>query len=310
MLDITPEELDIEPDKITSNYYISENIKKIKKKIPPISKDVLIKYSFITDHLAGKDVIIYEYKKFLVLKSNDYFGDTSIETNTPRNATIIAEEETDMAYLPSKLYYEQVATEKASLLERKITSLYSRYFFNKIKYEKFAKKYYYWFVEERYIKDEIIFNEGEDIKYLYFIQEGSVELSTSRSMKEIESLINLFIAKKERFIKTDDYGSNGNKNEFNLEKHFYKYSKTHSSRNDFVNYINQKQRNKLIILNHNEDIGLVSFFLGKKYITTGTIISNQAKLYKIDVDYLKQILRSEYDCKYEFFERMKIIKFY
>ena len=305
LLNIKPEELGIDPNEVNSNFYINDNLKKIIRKIPPISNDILDKYFFIEDKIYVKDIIVYEYNKFLTLKTNNYFGDSAIETNTPRNATIIAEEETDIAYLPNKLYYAQIASEKALLLEKKISSLHSRYFFNKVKYNKFSKKYYYFFLIEKYDKNDIIFNEGETIKYIYFIQEGSVELSTSRSINEMDSLIKLCLEKKKNLTEEDDDSNNIKRNENKKDNDFYSYNQINSHKDDLVEFLNQKKRNKLGILNSNEDIGALSYFLGKKYLTACKVISNHAKVYKIDIDYLKQILHNEYDCKEEFIKRMK-----
>ena len=311
LLDLTPEELGLEPDKITDNFYINDHIKSIKKRIPTISKGDIDKYSFINEHFFRREVIIYEYKKFLELNSNDYFGESAIETNTPRNATIIAEEETDMAYLPNKLYMAQIASEKSILLEKKISSLHSSYFFSKVKYHKFAKNYYNWFVYEKYIKNDTIFYEGENIKYFYFIQEGSIELTTSKSMNEIESLINILIDKKgnivgKKLIDNERALNDSESIENQNDKNSFDYSKNNSEPDyDFLKYLKIKQQNKLIILNNNEDIGIVSFLLGAKYISTCTVISKFAKIYKIDVDYLNQMIQNEFDCREEFIRRMK-----
>ena len=312
LLDLTPEELGLEPDKVTDNFYVNDHIKSIKRRIPTISKSDIDKYSFINEHFFRKEVIIYEYKKFLELNSNDYFGDSAIETNTPRNATIVAEEETDMAFLSNKLYLAQIASEKSILLEKKISTLHSSYFLSKVKYHKFAKNYYNWFVYEKYIKNDTLFYEGENIKYLFFIQEGSVELTTSKSMNEIESLINILLDKKGNIVGTklignqkalNDSESIENQNDNNSNS--FNYSKINSESDDFLNYLNMKQKNKLIILNNNEDIGIISFLLGTKYISTCTVISKFAKIYKIELDYLNQILKNEFDCREEFIRRMK-----
>ena len=310
LLDLTPEELGLDPDKVTDNFYVNDHIKTIKKRIPTITKSDIDKYSFINEHFFRREVIIYEYKKFLELNSNDYFGDSAIETNTPRNATIIAEEETEMAYLSNKLYMAQIASEKSILLEHKISSLHSSYFFSKVKYHKFAKNYYNWFVNEKFIKNDTLFYEGENIKYFFFIQEGSVELTTSKSINEIESLINILIDKKGNIVgkklldkenSLNDSESIENKN----DKNNFNYSKNISEPYDFLKYLKIKQKNKLIILNDNEDIGIVSFLLGSKYISTCTVISKFAKIFKIDVDYLNQIIHNEFDCREEFLRRMK-----
>ena len=311
LLNIKPEELGIDPNLVTSNYYINDNLKKIIKKIPPIASDIIEQYSFISDYLTKKEVIIYEYNKFFTLQTNDYFGDSGIEANSPRNYTIIAEEDTEIAYLSNKLYFAQIASEKAIILQNKILNLHRSNFFHKIKFYKFSKKYYSWFISEKYAKGDILFNEGENIKFFYFIEEGSVELSLNKSMYEINSLINLIEEKKQILVRSsyhDIIFSNLNKNEgeyINPQNNIYNYSQISSTFDDIINYLNQKQSNKLIILNSKEDIGIASYFLGSNYLCSCEVVSKYAKIYKIDIDYLNQMLESEYEIKWEFFRRLK-----
>ena len=43
-----------------------------------------------------KEVYIYHDQKFLSLETNSHFGDSAMDANTTRNATIIASEDTDV----------------------------------------------------------------------------------------------------------------------------------------------------------------------------------------------------------------------
>jgi CRP-like cAMP-binding protein len=293
LIGVKPEEIGLDSSLINSDSYILNNIKTIKRKIPPISEVTMQKYSFINNYQIQKEVAIFEYKKIAVLNFNDYFGDNAIEHHTIRDTTVVAEEDIEAAYLPNKLYYSQIASLKTVVLENKISILHSCYFFTRINYSKFAKKYYKLFINEKYSKGEVVFNEGEEIKYLYFIQEGNVELFTSKSMNEIETLINILIKKKSENRKESKDNNN------------YLYSQLNSERNDLADYVNQKQNNKLIILNKHEDIGAVSYYLGNNYLTSCNVISNTLKVYKIDIKDLNEILRREYECKEEFIKRMQ-----
>ena len=294
IIDIKPNELGINENMINSNTYIHNHIKSIKKKIPNISEITLNKYSFIKNYIIKKEVITYEYRKISELKSNDYFGEYDIENNLIRNETIIAEERTEIAYLPNKLYYNQIAIVKAKELEHKMYYLHTKFFFNKIKYIKFSKKYYRLFIKQNYVKDDILFNEDEKIKYLYFIKKGNVQLYTSKSMNEIEKLINLLIEKKSE-----------NKEKEITKDNFFSYTQVSSNNKDIFKYINEKQLNKLIILNNNEDIGVVSYYLGNKYLSSCVVKSNTAEIYKLDIKYMKIMFNNEYEFKDEFIKRMK-----
>ena len=310
LLDITPEELGIDPNLVTSNYYINDNLKKIIKKIPHITQDLIKKYSFIYDSLIKKEVTIYEYKIFLSLKANDYFGDSAIETNSHRNATIVAAEDTDIAYLPYILYSTQIATEKAIILQHKIIDLHHSSFFHNIKLVKFSKEYFCLFISEKYYKGDIVFSEGEEIKYLYFIEEGSVELSVNKSVNEIEKIIYL-IEENKRNLKKNNYIDIllNKENEYKTidanKTNLYDYSKIDATEDTIDKVLKEKNFNRIIILTNKEDIGIVSHFLGNKYLCTCKVISNNAKIYKIEIDYLYQILNNEKEIISDFCIRLK-----
>jgi hypothetical protein len=207
--------------------------------------------------------------------------ETSISDNTlDEEETIIAEENCDMAVLSNKLYSEQILSEKSVLLDQRISDLHENHFFREIKYGKFSKKYFKLFINEKYKKEDIIFNEGDEVKYLYFIQEGTVELSLNKSINEIEFLIDCLLDKKD--IISEDSKSDlrlkdlmkGNYifEEFLSQQNFNKNSNyiqlPNSNEEIDVNYLNEKQNNKLIILKNNEDFGIISLILGNKYIAT------------------------------------------
>lgn len=318
LLDIKPEELGLYQEYINDGFYINDRRNKILKKIPIISPDLIKQYYFIFDDMLKNEVTIYEYKNILSLKTYDYFGDSSTETNIPRISTIIAEEETDLAYLSNELYFSQIASEKAILLQIKIKKLHQNYFFNSIKFDKFSTKYFTLFINERYSKGDILFTEGEKIRFLYFIQEGSIEISINKNMNEIDSLINLMKEKKDILTKNNytEYNFNflkeiepNNDNSLNLlkkkESLEYEYKQINSTYNEINNFLQQKQNNKIIILNTSEDIGIVSYFLGNEFLGTCEIVSKIAKIYKIEKKYLEQILEEEINIKNKFYQRLK-----
>ena len=297
LIDIKPEFFGINPSKINSVLYLNNNIKLIKKKLPPISEETIQKYSFFNNYIIKKDVIIYEYNNISSLKGNDYFGDIYIEKHSVRESSAIAENETEVAFLPIKLYYIQIGSLKAALFEKKINNLYSNYFFKKINYKKFERIYFKLFTNEKYSKGDVLFKEGDKIDYLYFILEGSVQLYSTQSMNEIEELINILLEKKESL--------DNNNNNNTLDNSNYIYSQLNTESNDLVKYLNKKQQNKLINLHSNEDAGIISFLIGGNYLATCVIDSNNAKIYKIDVHNMNLILREENEAKKQLFKRIK-----
>ena len=314
LINLEPLELNLDPNKFCSEGYTHEYLKTVKKKFPNISHILFDQYSFFNDYTTKNNVIIYEYKKIKTLKANDFFGNNNFEIRGPMNETIVVEEDCDMAVLSNKLYSEQIASEKNILVEQKINDLHQNHFFRKIKYTKFSKKYFKLFINEKYNKNDIIFNEGDEIKYIYFIQEGIVQLSMFKSVDEIEFLIDalsdkndIILEKNKSEIKLKDLTENNyTYEEMLLNNNNNSYIQLSNANEEIdINYLNQKQSNQLIILNNKEDIGLISLILGNKYISSCSIKSNTANIYKLDINYLRHILSHESECNEEFIVRLK-----
>ena len=290
LLKISLEEIELDITQINSTNHLINCSKLIKKKLQNIPEKILQKYSFLDDNIIKKNVTIYKQEICESLKVNDFFGDDLIKEE--HALTAISENSTELAALPIKLYNSEIANLKSMILEGKISDLHSSHFFNKMKYYKFRKKYYNLFLFEKFYNGDILFKEGEEIKKIYFIKEGKVELYTSKSMNEIESLMALLI-KKKKSIQLNDNSQKTIDDKLN-------YSNINSSYDDLVNFLEQKQKNKLLFLTKNEEIGLVSNFLGSHYLTSCSIVSKEAKIYSIDVKYINQMLNEEYECVNEY----------
>ena len=68
--------------------------------------------------ISGPLLLIFTlYKPFLSLETNDYFGDSALDSKTTRNATIIASEDTDVGYLEMGLYNSNLGEEDSPILQ-------------------------------------------------------------------------------------------------------------------------------------------------------------------------------------------------
>ena len=297
LLQLNPEELGLELDQINSINYLINNIKAIKKKLFFVSDQTVQKYSFLDDILIKKNVTIYKNEIFQNLKVNDYFGDDIIQEE--HSLTAISDDITEVAVLPIKLYNSEIALLKSIALENKITNLYSSHFFHAIKYNKFRDRYFKLFITEKYYNGDILFKEGEEIKYIYFIQEGSIQLYSTKSINETDDLITL-LNKKKNTINLNTNNISRKQTETNLN-----YSIINSKYDDLVNYLEQKQKNKVLFLTKNEEIGLVSNFIGSDYLTSCIVVSKEAKLYKINVEHINKMLIEDKDCVEEYYQRIE-----
>ena len=295
-LNIEPEELDLDSSKIKSKEYIFLRIKQIKSKLADISSDKIKKYKFIVDHNKRKQVKLYKYMSFLKLDKNSFFGESAMGTNEKRNATIKVSEDSYLGYLSASLYKTNFFAEKKLVTENKMNFLHSKFFFNKISLKRFAKKYFNLFISESFINGNIIFNETEPINFVYFIEEGMIELSSSKTILEIE----IFLEGLQNRISLDDGESQ------------LIYKKISSNTEDLKTYLNKTQKNRILIVGKSEILGLESFYYNIPYFTTARVISSRAKIFKIDAKQLIQILKIEVDCladlKNLVFNKIKILK--
>ena len=302
LINIKLEDLGFDITQINSVNYLMNSAKLVKKRLNYIPEQIFQKYYFLDDNIIRKEVKIYRNENCNNLKFNDYFGDDAI--NDIHTLTAISDDITEIAALPIKLYNSEIANLKSIVLEKKIFNLYSSHFFKQMKYINFKKKFFKLFSYNKYYKDDILFTEGEKVQYVYFIQEGTVQLYTSKSINEIESLLTSLL-KKKKTLKLNNININTNNN---TGKEIYDeiiYSKINSSYDDIINYLDQKQNNKLLFLSDKEEIGLVSNFVGNEYITSCIVVSKEAKIYKIDVKCINRMLIEEGDCVDEYNLRLE-----
>jgi len=303
-VDIPPLKLALTERTASNNNFLRQNMKIIKNCLPyDITDDLLSKYDFIFDNKIKNEIIIYEQTKFLSLETNDYFGDSALDVKTTRNATIIASEDVDLGYLEMNSYIHNIGEEKSKLIKKKIKFLKKNFFFKKIDKTKFEKKYFGYFISTIYKKGDILFKENESPLFAYFIEEGKVELSSKQNPIEMEATIEALSEKRKDIINNEITTNKSNNNDD--EKEDLLYSKLNSNFIDLKEYINKKENNKILILKKNEDIGIISFYFKCPYITDCTVVSNKAKIFKINSNYLTEILSNEPNCMSDLNKRVK-----
>jgi signal-transduction protein with cAMP-binding, CBS, and nucleotidyltransferase domain len=69
------------------------------------------------------------------------------------------------------------------------------FFFDEVPFPAFERLFANFIYEEKQSKDVII-KENSPMKYIYFIKEGNIEITTSKSLLELSQLIKKLIEKK------------------------------------------------------------------------------------------------------------------
>ena len=280
LVDISPIDLGLNPAKIHLIEYIHKNIDEIKSRMPLITREELKFYEFIDDKKNKKEVTVFEYESFLKMNKKEYFGDNAQIRKATRNATAKTKENCCLGYVNVELYSLNYYKEKKNIYDKKLNFIYSNFFFQKISLKKFDNRYFNFFISENYINNDYIYNENSSSNYIFFIEEGTVELTSTKSIIEIQMLL--------KGLKDKDNNNN------NIEK--YDYDKINSNWNEIKNYVIKKQMNKLLVLGKKNVLGLESFFYQIPYITNARVISPTAKLIKIDSEHLYQIIIRSNEC--------------
>ena len=297
-VNIRPHELGLTEKEASNEAFVRKNFDKIKKFFPyKLTSHLIDKYHFITDQHMSKDVVIYKQEIFMSLETNSYFGDTAIDEETTRNATVIASENTEVGYVEMSLYHAHIQQEKIKLIYKRVRFFLENFFFNRLNHNIFERKYFSFFIANNYIKGDVLFTENQKADFVYFIEDGIVELSSSKNIIEMQMLLQIIQNKIKDIENTFSHFQDEGEREF-------LYNNIKNDCGELIKYCKKKERNKLLILKNNEDIGLISFFYDIPYISDCVVASNTAKIYKIEFKYLNQILGNEQSCIYDLIKRI------
>ena len=277
LVNMTLKDLDLTQETVHSYEHLSTQI---EEKLPFVPPFLLNKYKFIVDKDTKKSVKLIKYTRVLILGNNEFFGESAMGENETRNATIRVLEDSYIGYLSANLYKTNFFAEKKLAMQNKVHFLNTRFFLKYINLKRFSKKYFNLFVYEKYLHGYTLFRENEELNYVYFIENGLVELSSTKTMLEIEIFLK---GLKEKYLLKD-------------EENHLKYKALKSRTKDLEDYLNKTQKSKILIVGRNETLGIESFFYGIPYFVTAKIVSQRAKIFKISVEQLSQILNIEKDC--------------
>ena len=299
LVNMSYKDFQLNPEKLDNQSYIKENIKKIKIYLPDISTAIISKYLFFVEKTAPKEVTIYQYSSFLTLETKSHFGDSAMDSNTTRNATIRAAEDTHTAYINCNSYFNNVVVEKVALIDKKVQFLNSNFIFSKIGPKRFEHRYFGLFIDKNYKKGDIIYNEGDKPLNVYFIEQGDVELYTSKNIYELQTVIEYLENKRIKLMRAKD-------EEFSEEKNYiFTYDKIKCEDTYLRKDIIRKNKKKIFLLKENEDLGILSFYFGYPYFTTSIVSSPTAKIYQIDNKYLSDLILKEKICYNDLINRVE-----
>lgn len=223
----------------------------------------------ITSNLINKKeqksrVKIYRYYEVVTLTNGQKFGDVAFSLEKKRTGTIIATEDSDMAFLSKDNYLNLLKEFNDQIIKKNIQILLSSKLFTSLTSAFLKKKHIMnLFVIQLASRHQIIMKENSEVNQFYFIKSGNIELSINKSLFEIDTII----AKL-----------GGRVNEYHVAL---------QSNPKFVKYYQEtKIKKKIFILQESEYVGLEDMTVPRKN-EINTVEEFRNKLVQLDWPLIK-----------------------
>ena len=140
-----------------------------------------------------KHIILYGYYQVATLQEFKTFGDVALAASSSyRTATIISIGKTILGQIGNKVYSKCIKTCMDLVRYKNVSELINIPIFKDIEIDQFNERYFNHFHLSIFKRGDIIFNQKEERKNVYFIKEGEIELFMKGSIVDINKIINEF----------------------------------------------------------------------------------------------------------------------
>lgn len=280
---------------INSDDNVNTVIDKIKACIDDITYEQYTKYSYILNTTTKHEVTLYTFKPTKTMHEGDYFGE-SIHNNSKYNCKCYTSDDTQLCVISNYIYNTYLHIDKNNSMLKEINFLYDKYFFRKIVKRKFEREYFKLFTKRIYKKHQTIITEDFLLQHIYFIQDGTIELSSNKSVVETH-----------HSIKQLTRGSSPYNNNTEIYNSFF--SNIRSKPLHMLSQLTDKASKTIVVTSSNEVLGVDSMLHKiNRYLYTAKVVSNYATVYALSVDDLMFILENEGNEVARDFERTAVMK--
>ena len=263
--------------------YTLQNEKKIFDSLNVIDVELMKRYNYLTK-VKEEEMIVYYKCEFLnEIEENEYFGNS--EHKVYKNKVIALTNDLHIMCIKADLYNEYVRRLNSKVIGSQINFLLDNFYFHPL-YKGFFEKYYFKYFElVEYKVKQIIVNENDPIRYVYFIKSGSVKLTSTRSIAENHLLIELI---KNILLKSDKENTDNIKLDINNL-----YNNVTNNLEYFSKDMNIKNKVHIMTLQSNNCIGSGCLYYGFNYLYTAEVNSEIVELYKIPIDKIMRIVNDK-----------------
>ena len=209
-----------------------------------------------------RKLIIPCYEIFSDLKTGATFGEDGLEPEGKfRTSTIISiEDETYLGYI-NKNEYDLLIHESVDKRKKNIFNIILHFsLFRAISQAIFERKYLNYFRDKIFEINHCLFKEGDEVEYMYFINDGEYELSVNKNIIEVNNMIMKYKKILKKITKTNEI-NNINLNLADEIKQNSNLIVNKNFRSDIANkIIFEKKYIKLNILYAKDIIGLSDMY--------------------------------------------------
>ena len=222
-----------------------------------------------------KKITLWKYHKVCELNDGKTFGDIALSKYyNHRTATVISLNNCFFGILDKESYDICIKNLQERCRKDEINLLLSNNIFSEIDPVNFEKHFYNYFTKIRLKRQEIVFENGEEVFYIYFVFKGEIEIESNLSPFNLN-----YVYKK----------LTGRINE-KEEKKIKRINNLYSEMDD---YYHRNKLIRLIILKNEGIIGMNDFIIDGKYFCRGIVKSVYCDLFCIEKKFFIKVLKDE-----------------
>ena len=262
---------------------IKENEEIILQQLKNIVPDNLCKKYHFLINTPELPITYFRYKEEKVLKDLDYFGENEVQFLS--NKVVSKSDKTKLIYFKHDIYNDIITHMKSKFIGNQVDFLLDNFFFSSIYKGFFDKIYLKYFEYSKYFMNQIIIEENEPIRYIYFVKNGNVRIYSNRSIIQnhiLIEIINNILKRKNNILMPEKSIQNA------LNISLYPEMK-----GDFELIKKEiKKRNNIHLMTFQEKqcIGFECFYFGFNSLYQAIAVSDKVEVYKISIEKLIKIL--------------------
>ena len=265
---------------IDINSYINRIIPPflIKKNDTKIIRRKTTRKNSTSEISTPNKVIFYEYYLFKQINNFELIGNVSLEEHISLNReyTAICDEDSEILFLDVNNFIKYEKLYEETIYNKNLSAILDVSFFRDINKDYFKEKLFEHFNLYHYNIGDMIFNQNDKRKYVYFIKSGEIELNMNASIFDINYIIN---NKFQKFL--------DNSNTFSK-----KYEDKYYHLINFYNNSTQKINWRILSVFPKEIIGLDEMVNDNKFLVSAKVKSFFAEIYIINYKKFLEIINS------------------